>query len=290
MKFAVVCASGLGDALITSIASHHLRMQGHTVTTFSRHLPGLGRWLEEGNYALPGENWDEILHSFDRVLLQHDNTESAHHIVGLRKFGLPVYVFYTNYRFSKHGALLSSFDVPFNEEQTMVRNTCRALEILFGGPVSKKNCLTPPQELIHRKHRKRVWIHPTSGSIERNWPQNKYMYLARRLEDLGLEPIVASCELPTLEDLASSIYESGMFIGNDSGPGHLASYLSIPHLILASGLPRAHIKRWRPDWLQGELLLAPRWTPKKYWKQFITTEMVLNSFKSLIELKRSFCL
>jgi ADP-heptose:LPS heptosyltransferase len=215
------------------------------------------------------------------VILQHDNTEAAYRILELRKTGLPIYAFYTNYRFSKHGPL-SPFDFAFNEGETMVDNTRKAVETLFGGKSSGQNCLRPPTALVHRKEKRRVLIHSTSTSSSKNWLKKRYLLVAKRLQELGFEPFFLEPELPTLEDLASLTYESGAFIGNDSGPAHLASYLSIPHITLA---PK--IDFWRPGWLPGERITPPFHLRGNKWKYFITTEMVLSSFRSIIELNKN---
>ena len=302
MRFAVICAAGIGDGLITLIASHHLRKIGHTVTTFSSHLPSFGRWLEPGDYRLSPACWETTLMNFDAVLLQHDNTPSAQKIVALRKADLPIYVFYTNYRFSKHGPLLDGFDFVFDHHQTMVDNTCQATQTLFGGTVTANNGLTPLPSLIHRKYDRRVLIHPMSACSIKNWLPSRFLKLSSKLQKMNFQPIfilspqespkwpdiTAPC-IPTLEDLASLIYESGFLIGNDSGPGHLASYLSIPHLIIRRY--EKNLSLWQPGWHRGEMVIPPKWLPnfkglrfrEKYWKHFITTQSVLKRFNLIIK-------
>lgn len=300
-RFAVICATGIGDALILSIASHHLRTLGHEVTTFSRHLPSFGRWLEPGGYLPLPADWASVLTSFDAIVLQHENSLIARQIVSLRASGQKVYVLYTNYLYTKHGALLDGLDYPYNHTETMVDNTCQAMSKLFGGAVTMHNGLFPPPYLVHRKYDRRILIHPTSGSAARNWPREKFIKLAKKIKQLSYHPtfIVSPEEqqdwnsedapvLTTLEDLASLIYESGGFIGNDSGPGHLASYLSIPHLIISG--QANHMQLWRPGWHRGEIVLPPRWVPnfkgfrirENKWKYFISTNDVLKRFRSMV--------
>ena len=298
-KIAIVCAQGIGDALILSIASRHLQQQGHEVTTFSRHLPLFKNWLIQGSYEQAVSHLD----SFDTILLQHDNSEIARHIVGLRKINVSVYIFYTNYRESKHGPLLKGFDFPFNENKTMVENTVAGLRELFGGTVLKFNALQPPSGLFFRKYPKRIAIHPTSTSEEKNWPREKFLKLAKKLSKNGFEPVFtvapheqsswpSSPKFPSLADLAAFLYESGGFIGNDSGPAHLASYLSIPALVISGQERRARL--WRPGWGRTECIYGPRYLPNfKYfrlreekWKYFITTKGVINRFHNLLKLKQ----
>lgn len=299
MRFAVIPAAGIGDALIMLIASHHLRTLDHEVTTFHRQLPSFGRWLEKGEYLQPIEN---SYPSFDAILLQHDNTLIARQIVSLRKNGASVFIFYPTYLESKHGPLINPLDYAFDHNLTMAENCQRGSIALFGGHATLFNGLHPLPELSHRKHRRRVLLHPTSADEKKNWPKGKFLRLAELLEEKNFEPCfilspaekkawpeVESPDLPTLEDLASLIYESDYFIGNDSGPGHLASYLSIPHLIIAQD--ERMMRRWRPGWHQGQIIYPPRWLPnlkglrlrENKWKQFISINSVLNQFISMIK-------
>ncbi len=305
-QIALVCAAGIGDALITSIAAHELRKLGHSVTVFSPHLMGFGSWLEKGDYLPYSQDWSETLRSFDSVLLQHDNTPRARSIVALRKAGLPVSIFYTNYRTSKHGPLESGFDVPFDEGKNMVENTCAALKQLFAIETRGDNVLLPPSHLTHRKHNQRVLIHPTSTSENKNWLRQRFFRLAQKLERRGFEPLfilspkerdlwpasLNAPHYPTLADLASAIYESGAFIGNDSGPAHIASYLSIPLAVICQG---RQMPLWSPGWHRPLLIRPPRWVPnikgmrlrQEKWKYFITTKHVLNKTSLLLELNEN---
>jgi ADP-heptose:LPS heptosyltransferase len=300
MNFAIIPAAGIGDALIMLIASHHLRKMGHSVTTFHSQLASFGRWLESGEYrAMPDIH---SLLSFDAILLQHDNTLNAQLIVSLRNRLLPIYVFYPTYRFSKHGPLLDSFDYAFDPNQSMVENCRWGTQKLFGGSVSIDNGLHPLPGLTHRKNKRRVLMHPTSGSETKNWPKKKFLRLAQRLQQMHFHPLfilspkersawpeVEARDTPTLEELASTIYESDYFIGNDSGPGHLASYLSIPYLII--GQNERTMRQWRPGWHRGEIIYPPRYLPnlkgfrlrEEHWKHFVSTKSVLNRFISIVK-------
>lgn len=302
MKFAVIPAAGIGDALIMLIASHHLRKLGHRVTTFHSQLPLFGRWLEDGEYLpLPDCEIPSLL-SFDAILLQHDNTLRAEKIASLRKSSLPVFIFYPTYCASKHSPLINSFDYTFDPTQTMVENCRLGSEALFEGHVSIFNGLVPLPGLSHRKYQRRVLIHPTSANEKKNWPKIKFLHLAQLLQNMHYHPSfilspsersswpeVESPETPSLEALASMIYESDYFIGNDSGPGHLASYLSIPHLII--GRDERSLRLWRPGWHRGAIISPPRWLPnlkglrlrETLWKHFVSTNSVLRMFNLIVK-------
>jgi heptosyltransferase-3 len=272
MKFAVVCAAGIGDALILHIVSHHLRKAGHEVTTVTPHR--FGRWLSDYQFG-DGEGCDA-------VFLQHDNSLASKRFHAMQK---PVYTFYGSHLLEKHGPLRTGFDYVCDPNRTMVDNVVTALRLLFRIPATDENGFKPFPSLIHRRHKKRVAIHTSSAVPEKNWPEQRFLQLARWLESEGYEPAILPL-FPTLEDLASYIYESGYFLGNDSGPGHIASCLKIPHLII--GREEKQMKLWRPGWATGEVVVPPSWLPnwkglrlrEAHWKKFVTLNNVIKRFKN----------
>ncbi len=274
MKIAVICAPGVGDALILQIASHHLSLAGHEVIHVTPH--DFGRWL-------PNCKKDDAI-DCDAIFLQHDNSTKAEEI---RQSNCAVYTFYGSHHPPKHGALKAGFDYVCNPDQTMVDNVVAAIQILFHLPANKENGLTPFGDLIHRKHIKRVVIHTTSGDPNRNWPEKKFIKVAKWLDSQGFEPCFLPL-FPNLEDLISFIYESGYFIGNDSGPGHIASCLKVPYLVI--GREKKHMRHWRPDWGCGEVVTPPNWVPnwkgfrmrERKWKSFITINKVTKKLKSSV--------
>lgn len=299
-KIAVVCALGMGDALILSITSHHLAQTGFDATICNAHIGGFGRWLK-GAKTAPQPPLGDLLPEYETVLVQHDNTPRCRTLVaGRRARGLATYVFYTNYRTSKHGPLLAPYDFPFDETIPMVANVIEGTKRLFRIPhVTSDNGFRPPEGLLHRRHIRRIAIHPTSADPQKNWLKPRFFALAEKLRKEGLHPtfLVSPQErpawleaeqrgfdlplLPTLEDLASTLYESGGFIGNSSGLSHIASLLRIPHAILSP--QERNMRLWQPGWLPGTLILPPKWVPnlkgfrlkEQYWKHFITVKRVL---------------
>jgi heptosyltransferase III len=94
-----------------------------------------------------------------------------------------------------------------------------------------------PRIPISISRKNQVAIHPFSGGRSKNWPLEKFVQLAESLTS----PIVWVCgpehRLPfpsiTPQDrwqLATLLAESRLFIGNDSGPGHLAAAVGTPVL------------------------------------------------------------
>ncbi len=170
--------------------------------------------------------------------------------------------------------------------------------------IVRTNHISIPSGLHFRQNSKRIVIHPTSNHELREWLPEKFVALAKQLQQQGWQPefIVSPNErrkwewveqegipLPqfaSMDAVARWIYESGWFIGNDSGIGHLASNLGIATITM--GVRPSMLRRWRPSWAPGIILLPPRWLitrplKEKFWKQLISVRQVLQAFKSLSE-------
>lgn len=267
-RIAVVTAPGLGDGLIFHIFSCNLVMAGYEVVTFNPYLSSFGSWLHGYQFAKEGQ-----LETFDAVILQHDNSEKAKKIRQMEN----VYCFYGSHQISKHGPLQPS-DYVCDRSKTMVQNVQIAMKQWFGFD-SIENGLKPPFHLTFRKYPKRIVIHPDSSSASKNW--HRYENIATTLAEMGYEPVFITKNnrplFPMLEDLASFIYESGAFLGSDSGPGHLASSLNIPTVTISSCA--SHMLLWRPGW--NSCVITPpyfvsrfKWLRDK-WKLLITKKHVI---------------
>jgi heptosyltransferase-3 len=274
MKIAVVCAPGIGDAVIMHIVSHHLTIAGHQAVTVTPHR--FGRWLKDYKFG----NEEDC----EAIFLQHDNSPKAEKIKRQKKI---VYSLYGSHNTAKHGALKDGFDYVCNPKCTMVSNLIEALNTLFQIKANGENGFRPPPELVHRRHLKRVVIHSSSSHPSKNWPEKKFHRVAEWLSFQGFEPFFLPL-FPTLEEMISAIYESGYFIGNDSGPGHIASYLQIPNLII--GKDERQMRLWRPGWGFGEIITPPRWIPnwkgfrlrEKEWTRFISPKCVITKLKRCV--------
>lgn len=270
-RIAVVTASGLGDGLIFHIISHNLVQAGYEVVTFNKYLSGFGSWLHEYRFATT-----ECFEGFDAIILQHDNSVKHQKISELEN----VYCFYGSHVVSKHGEL-KPLDYVCDPSITVVENVQKAMKNWFGLE-SLENGLKPPPHLVHRKYPKRIAIHPDSSNSAKNWPYDRYKFVAEELRRKGYQPVFITEDnrplFPRLEDLASFLYESGAFLGTDSGPGHLASYLQIPTITIASC--HKHMLHWRPGWQPSRVITPPffvshfKWLRSK-WKVFISSRNVI---------------
>jgi len=300
LSAAVIPAKGIGDGLLMMIVSHQLREAGYRVTTFHRGLKELQEWF-------PGHVFEtlislEALSPFDLIVAENDNSET---IKALRKQE-KVSIFYPTFSESKH-LPLSTLDQVFDPVRPMADNIAVATaRLLQKDELSKENGITIPSGLIHRLHKKRIILHPTSSALEKNWFCRKYIKLAHQLEKRGFQPLFTVSkqeradweylldfgfevpEFTTLHKLAEYVYESGFMIGNDSLIGHLSSNLAIPTIIISNNHQRMLL--WQPGWLPGKVITPAQWIPnikglrlrEKYWQKFITTSNVLSCFDNLV--------
>jgi ADP-heptose:LPS heptosyltransferase len=90
-------------------------------------------------------------------------------------------------------------------------------------------------------------IHPGSGARDKCWPAERFAAVADRLAAEGIEPVFVVGEVEaergwersiaagrrtlsdlTLPELAALLSRAAVFVGNDSGPAHLAAALGTP--------------------------------------------------------------
>ena len=279
-KVAVVCARGLGDALLSMTLAHNLTLSGAQVTTFSSILTELKNWFP--GYAILPFPSKESLSKFDTVIA------ADHSMVCERDhFG---------------NELLVLKEEIFDKKLPMSENLRLICKEKLALPHAENNIgIVVPNTCTWRKFSKRIVLHPMSSDPKKNWPSEKFVALARHLEQLGFDPYfcvspderqewearVPEKKLPffsDLEALARFVVESGAMIGNDSGVGHLASALCIPTLTLFARKSYAHL--WRPGWGLGRVVTPAALLPgsrfkQKYWKQQLSVKRALKAFEKL---------
>lgn len=275
------------------IAAYHLQKLQFEVTTFSNPLLELKTWFPSAN-ILTSPKIEDFL-SFDALLLQNNNTPYSEQI---RKLPLPVYTFFRTFQPHKHG-IQTDRDIVFDKNKSFASNILEKIQQLFPSPSpSLENGICPPSHLTYQKYAHRIAIHPFSSYSKKNWNENSYLKLKDKLLKLGWDPVLIappgqgqtweSPSLDTLSDLASFLYESGFFIGNDSGPGHLASNLKIPTLTIGESFE--HLSYWRPSWHHGTLAHLPPIASKiklfkNNWNNLITLNKVYKRFTELTRIK-----
>lgn len=161
--------------------------------------------------------------------------------------------------------------------------------------------LTVPSHLEHRRYRQRIVVSPDSAWPEKkDWSPHRFFRLCRLLKREGYDPVIVVSpanhaywtdfvhgELDTpffsnIDELAAYIYESGALIANDSGNGHLASFLGVPVVtIYRKRNPYFH---WRPDWGKGTVVtpkITIPWRGRTIWRPFINPMSVLRHLKAI---------
>lgn len=309
-RVALLPAKGLGDALVVMIAAYNLQQNGCEVTFFSDYVYQLRDWfplVKVKPFPAP-EKLELALAEFDKVFM---DVGKIAHSENVKPYLTPKYfLFSTSERLEK----FPNDDV-LAERTVLIGNLggftplvdkmvvfCR--DILELKQAVKENGITPLAGLQYRKHKKRIMIHPTGTNASRRWPPEKFIELASVLKSQGWDPVfsLSPAELPewqpiinnefllpkfpSVSDLAGFLYESGYFIGNDSGPGHLASCLMIPTLSIWKKVKQL---RWQPGWGLSELAL-PLKIPffiksRRYWHRLLSVKRVLKAFKWLSKQK-----
>jgi ADP-heptose:LPS heptosyltransferase len=115
-----------------------------------------------------------------------------------------------------------------------------------------------------------VLVHSGAGQPVRVWPLNRYAHLVAQLRQAGYRVQVA-CDPDqqqwwlragekhlatphTVTDLFELVDRAGVFVGNDSGPGHLAGFCGVPTFTLFG----PQVPEWfvplhpASEWLEGK--------------------------------------
>jgi len=101
-------------------------------------------------------------------------------------------------------------------------------------------------------------LHPFASEPAKTWPRENFLAAAKHLDDdLGMEPLFvggASDDLSAfgsytcfqgapLEEVKSLLAGAALFVGNDSGPAHIAAAFGRPVVVLFGS---SDIENWRP--------------------------------------------
>jgi len=100
---------------------------------------------------------------------------------------------------------------------------------------------------------RRVVIHPGAAQPVREWPLERFQEIARRLESAGWQVDLLDRPMADLDQLLARLAGADRFIGNDSGPGHLAALLGVPTFtIFGPQLPELFVPQHpRAAWIDG---------------------------------------
>lgn len=304
MKTGIICADGIGDAIILSILAHQASSYS-SVTLFHPKAAFLSTLFPFFDIqTLPTL---ETLQAYDELILQNDHSEKAFHLHSARKKGLLSHLKILFPTESKMEKMEGDFNC--DPKESFTNEVKKARSFFF--PSKPLSPLFQISSTSYRKEEKKVAIHPLSADPKRNWPKKKYLSLADALKKKGYTPVFIMSEkeretfgeIPfeifsslDLNDFAKKISSCGFFIGNDSAFGHLASCCRIPTLTISGNKKR--VKRWRPDFFIGEvvypLLPLPNFkgiqtkffdgrVRDNYWQNFLSVSKVVKRFHNLVK-------
>lgn len=105
-------------------------------------------------------------------------------------------------------------------------------------------------------------LHPFASEAAKTWPAECFLAVARHLDrDLGIEPVFIAgpqedlspfAEFPcfrsaALEEVKSLVAGAALFIGNDSGPAHIAAAFGRPVIVLWGASDLDNWQPWRTE-------------------------------------------
>ncbi len=112
-------------------------------------------------------------------------------------------------------------------------------------------------------------LHPMASAPDKLWPHSNFLAVADHIENhLGLQPVFISgrgesldafnrytcLEGASLEEIKSLLAGAALFIGNDSGPAHMAAAFGLP-VVVMFGSSDPDI--WRPWQTESSVLSSP---------------------------------
>jgi ADP-heptose:LPS heptosyltransferase len=111
-------------------------------------------------------------------------------------------------------------------------------------------------------------LHPFASTALKQWPEQRFIELAAGLRQQGLTPVFIGTAQDqfgafagfeqaagqSLPETMGLIRGAALFVGNDSGPAHLAAAAGTPAVVLFGP---SDMEIWRPWKAHAEALLAP---------------------------------
>lgn len=205
-------------------------------------LPFVAPWTAfEGKYQLWQWPWREMLRLCRQVALRRFDAGLSARWDPRDHFLLWGARVRTRYGFPRlHSQALLTHPqtkpAPRDHRYEYWRVLARALEL----PLPPRDAIPMPQERANGT----VLLHSGAGQPVRVWPLGRYRHLVQWLREKKYRVVVA-CDPDqrdwwlragetdvvtprTVHDLVSLIDKAGVFIGNDSGPGHLAAVCGVP--------------------------------------------------------------
>jgi ADP-heptose:LPS heptosyltransferase len=110
-------------------------------------------------------------------------------------------------------------------------------------------------------------LHPFASAADKQWPADRFSELARYLELWNIQPVFLAGPddnaslfrahqvfQGTLPEAKAVLSRAAVFIGNDSGPAHIAAAFGVPSVVLFS---TSNPAIWGPWCTEAEVIVAP---------------------------------
>lgn len=135
--------------------------------------------------------------------------------------------------------------------------------------IPRARLFAAPLTLMHPRPRPCAVLHPFASQTDKTWPKENFLAVAKYLdEDLGMEPLFVAganedlsafgeytcLQGAPLEEVKSLMAGAALFIGNDSGPAHIAAAFGLPVVALWGS---SDLDNWRPWRTQNAVLTGP---------------------------------
>jgi heptosyltransferase III len=135
--------------------------------------------------------------------------------------------------------------------------------------IPRARLFAAPNALLQPRPRSYAVLHPFASADDKTWPRENFLAVAKHLDaDLGMEPVFiagANEDLSgfseyrcfqgaPIEELKSLLAGAALFIGNDSGPAHIAAAFGCPVVVLWGA---SDLDNWRPWRTENVVLTSP---------------------------------
>jgi heptosyltransferase III len=111
-------------------------------------------------------------------------------------------------------------------------------------------------------------VHPFAAGPAKTWPSDRFLEVARRIAASGIEVVVIggaadnfspfrafrALQGAPLSEIKSLLAAASLFLGNDSGPAHMAAALEVPSVVLFGA---SDPEIWGPWRAPSEVLTSP---------------------------------
>jgi heptosyltransferase III len=134
-------------------------------------------------------------------------------------------------------------------------------------------CAIPRARLVAQAHGlpHTAVLHPFATAVDKTWPASNFAAVAEHLERTGLAPVIIggaadnfvpfrlwrTVAAAPLTEIQSLLAGASLFIGNDSGPAHMAAAFGIPVVVIFSA---SDPDIWGPWRTQSQIVRAPATT------------------------------